>query len=86
MSDDILGGKDGLDLVVLGLEATAQMRCGLRDGQVVGVYTRLRHNDVCVGRAALDLVFNALLQALSADNIHVGILDVQSASISMRPR
>jgi hypothetical protein len=86
MPHNVLCGEDRLDVVVLASEAAAQMRCGFGDGQVVGRNARLRYDEVFAGRAALDLVFEAVFQTLRADNVYVGILYVQPISISMRPR
>jgi hypothetical protein len=86
MPHNVLCGEDRLDVVVLASEAAAQMRCGFGDGQVVGRNAGLRYDEVFAGRAALDLVFEAVFQTLRADNVYVGILYVQPISISMRPR
>jgi hypothetical protein len=86
MSDNILCGKDGLDIGVLASEAAAQMRRRFGDGEVVDRNTRLRYDEVGSRRAALDLVIEALLQTLRADNVYVGILCIQPMSISMRSR
>jgi len=84
VSHNVLCGEDRLHAVVLACKAAAQMGCRFGDGQVIGSKARLRHNEPFVGWAALDLVFDTLLQALRADNVYVGVLCVQSVSISMR--
>jgi hypothetical protein len=86
MSHNVPCGEDGLDAVVLAGKAAAQMGCRFGDGQVVGRKARLRYDKVSVGGAALDLMLDTLLQALRADDVDVGILCVQSMSISMRSR
>jgi hypothetical protein len=86
MSHNILCGKDRLDVLVLAGEAAAQMRCGFGDGQIIGRDARLRYDEVGSRWAALDLVVEALFQTLRADNVDVGILCVQSVSVSMRSR
>jgi hypothetical protein len=62
------------------------MGCRFGNGEVVGGNARLRYDKVGSRWAALDLVIDALLQALRADNVYVGILRVQPMSISMRSR
>ncbi|KAH0356953.1 hypothetical protein KCU81_g240, partial [Aureobasidium melanogenum] len=58
------------------------MRCRFGDGQVVGGNAGLRHNNVCVGWAALYSVFDALLQALCANDIDVGIFGLVAAAFA----
>ena len=84
VSNNVLCSIYGLHIVVLASKAAAQVGCRFGDGQVIGGKARLRYEKPFVGWAALDLVFDALLQSLRADNVHVGILCVQSISISMR--
>ena len=86
MSDNISCSKDRLGVLILSGKAAAQMGSGFGDGQVAGRNARLRYDEVSAGWTALDLVIEALLQTLRADNVHVGILCVQPMSISMRRR
>lgn len=69
MSHNVLCGKDGLHIIVLASKAAAQMGCRFGNGEVVGGNARLRYDKVGSRWAALDLVIEALLQALRADDV-----------------
>lgn len=86
MSDNISCSKDRLGVLILSGKAAAQMGSRFGEGQVVGRNARLRYDKVSAGWTALNLVIEALLQGLRADNVYVGTLCVQPISISMRRR
>lgn len=60
------------------------MGSGFGDGEVVGRNARLRYEDIGVGWAILNKVFNTLFQALGTDDVRVEALSFQSTFISMR--